>query len=92
LMMECGYNVREEYRLLEAIYDLADGAPRAIVASGKAAARTNLPHTFREFYPWARHLKGLGLIQTSSAVGVGIVGMFRITPTGIRLVETLRTS
>ena len=90
--MESSYNVHEEYRLLEAIYDLADGDPRTIVASVKVAARTNLPHTFREFYPLARHLKGLGLIQTSSAAGVGIVGMFRITPTGIRVVEAGRTS
>jgi hypothetical protein len=90
--MESDYSVQEEYRLLEAIYDLADGDPQTIVASAKVAARTNLPHTFLDFYPLARHLKGLGLIQTSSAAGVGIVGMFRITPTGIRLVEALRTS
>jgi hypothetical protein len=90
--MESDYSVKE-HRLLEAIYDLAEGDPRTIVASAKvAAARTNLPHTFREFYPLARHLKGLGLIQTSSASGVGIVGMFRITPTGIRVVEAVRTS
>ncbi len=89
--MESDYSV-QEYRLLEAIYDLADGNPRTIVTSAKVAARTNLPHTFRDFYPLARHLKRLGLIQTASAAGVGIVGMFRITPTGIRVVEALRSS
>jgi hypothetical protein len=89
--VESNYNV-QAYRFLEAIYDLAEGDHRKIVASAKVAARTNLPHTFRNLYPLARHLKGLGLIQTSSAAGVGIVGMFRITPTGIRVVEALRTS
>ncbi len=89
--MESDYPV-QEYRLLEAIYDLADGDSKPIVASVKVAARTNLPHSFRDFYPLARHLKELGLIQTSSASGVGIVGMFRITPLGIRVVEALRTS
>ena len=89
--MESDYPV-QEHRLLEAIYDLADADPRTIVASVKVAARTNLPHTFRDFYPLARHLKELGLIQTSDAAGVGIVGMFRITPLGIRLVQALRTS
>ncbi len=89
--MESGYNV-QAYRLLEAIYDLSEGDSQTIVASARVAARTNLPHTFREFYPLTRHLRRLGLIQTSSTAGVGIVGLFRITPTGLRLVEAIRPS
>jgi hypothetical protein len=91
LRMESGYNA-QAYRLLEATYDLAEGDPRTIVTSVRVAARAGLPHTFRDFYPLARHLKGLGLIRTSSSAGVGIVGMFRITATGIRLVEAIRPS
>ena len=89
--MESDYPL-QEYRMLEALYELAGGDSRTIVASAKVAARTNLPHTFRDFYPSAKHLKGLGLIETPSVAGVGIVGIFRITPTGIRVVEALRTS
>jgi hypothetical protein len=89
--MTISYNA-EAYRLLEAIYELADGNPERVVASAKVTARTDIPHTLDDFYRLARHLKELGLIRTTSTGGVGIVGMFKITPTGIRLVEAIRPS
>jgi hypothetical protein len=39
-----------------------------------------------------RYLKELGLIRTTGTTGTGMVGMFLITPTGIRLVESLRAA
>lgn len=85
------YNA-EAYRLLRAIYELAEGDPDTVVVSARAAAKTNTPHTLQRFYPLARYLKELGLVQTTSIAGTGIVGMFKITPTGIRLVESTRPS
>lgn len=85
------YNAKA-YKLLAAIHDLADANPNTVVTSARAAAKTNTPHTLRDFYPLARYLKELGLVRTTSIAGTGIVGMFKITPTGIRLVEATRPS
>lgn len=85
------YNA-EAYRLLRAIYDLAEGDPDTVVTSARAAARTNVPHTLQHFYPLARYLKELGLVRTTSIAGTGIVGMFKITSTGVRVVEAIRPS
>jgi hypothetical protein len=78
------------WRLLEAIYELSNGNPETTVLSAKVAARTDIPHTLNDFYRLARHLKELGLIRTTSIAGVGMVGMFKLTPRGIRLVEAVR--
>ena len=85
------YNA-QAYKLLVTIHDLADGDPDTVVVSARAAARTNIPHTLRDFYPLASYLKELGLVRTTSIAGTGIVGMFKITPTGVRLVEAIRPS
>ncbi len=89
--MAIGYNA-EAYRLLEAIHDLAGGDPRTAVLSARVSARTGIPNTHRAFSSPSSYLKELGLIQTTGTTGTGIVGMFLITRTGIRLVEALRSA
>jgi hypothetical protein len=44
--MTISYNA-EAYRLLEAIYELADGNPERVVASGKVAATSSPPPSER---------------------------------------------
>lgn len=89
--MATGYNARA-YGLLEAVHDLADGDPRTAVLSERVSARTGIPNTYRSLSPPSKHLKELGLIRTTGTTGLSLVGMFLITPTGIRLVEALRAA
>lgn len=89
--MTIGYNAKA-YRLLEAIHDLAGGDPQKAVLSARVSARTGIPNTYRAFTSPSTYLKELGLIRTTGTTGTGVVGMFLITPTGIRLVEALRTA
>jgi hypothetical protein len=89
--MTIGYNAKA-YRLLETIHDLAGGDPQTAVLSTRVAARTGIPNTYRAFTSPTRYLKELGLIRTTGTTGTGMVGMFLITPTGIRLVESLRAA
>ena len=74
--------------LLEAIYDLAQGSPDRLVASGKAAEKASIPHTIEDFNPVARDLRDSGLIEEPGTVGLDV---FRITPAGIRAVERDRS-
>jgi hypothetical protein len=60
--------------------------------SASVSAKTGIPNTYRDLSPPSRYLKELGLIRTTGIAGTGIVGMFLITPTGIRLVEALRAT
>jgi hypothetical protein len=85
--MAIDYNA-EAYRLLEAVHDLAGGDPQTAVLS----ARTGIPNTYLAFSSPSRYLKELGLIRTTGTTGHGLVGMFLITPTGIRLVEAHRAT
>lgn len=80
------------HRLLEAVHDLAGGEPQKAGLSARISARTGIPHTYREFSVPSWYLKELGLIRTTGTTGTGLVGMFLITPTGIRVVEALRAS
>ncbi len=89
--MAIDYNAKA-YRLLEAVHDLAGGDSQTAVVSTRISARTVIPNTYRAFSSPSRYLKGLGLIRTTGTTGTGIVGMFLITPTGIRLVESLRAT
>jgi hypothetical protein len=89
--MAIGYNARA-YRLLEAIHDLAGGDPQTAVLSARISARTSIPNTYRAFTSPSGFLKELGLIRTTGTTGTGIVGMFLITPAGIRLIESLRAA
>ena len=86
--MTIDYNARA-YRMLETIHALAGGDPQTAALSARVSARTGVPDTYRAFTSPSRYLKELGLIRTT---GTGIVGMFLITPTGIRLVESLRAA
>ena len=89
--MAIDYNAKA-YRLLEAVHDLAGGDPQTAVLSARISARTGIPNTYRAFRAPSRYFKELGLIRTTGKTGTGIVGMFLITPTGIRLVESLRAA
>jgi hypothetical protein len=89
--MTIGYNAKA-YRLLETIHDLAGGDPQTAVLSTRVSARTGIPNTYRVFTSPTRYLKELGLIRTTGTTGTGMVGMFLITPTGIRLIESLRAT
>jgi hypothetical protein len=89
--MTIGYNAKA-YRLLDAIHDLAGGDPQTVVLSARVSARTGIPNTYQAFTSASRYLKGLGLIRTTGTTGTGIVGLFLITPTGVRLVESLRAA
>jgi hypothetical protein len=89
--MTIGYNARA-YRLLESIHDLAGGDPRMAVLSARMSARTGIPNTYQAFRTPSRYLKELGLIRTTGTAGTGIVGMFLITPTGVRLVESIEAT
>jgi hypothetical protein len=80
------------YRPLEAIHDLASGDPQTAVLSARVSARAGIPNTYQAFTSPTRYLKELGLIRTTGTTGTGFVGMFLITPTGIRLVESLRAA
>jgi hypothetical protein len=89
--MTIGHNAKA-YRLLEAIHDLAGGDPQTAVLSARISARTGIPNTHRAFTTPSMYLKELGLIRTTGTTGTGLVGMFLITPIGIRLVEALRAA
>jgi len=89
--MAIDYNARA-YRLLEAVHDLAGGDPQTAVLSARMSARIGIPNTYRELSVPSRYLKEPRLIRTTGVTGTGLVGMFLITPTGIRLVEALRAS
>jgi len=89
--MAIGYNAKT-YMLLEAIRDVAGGDPQTAVLSARVSARTGIPNTYRAFSSPSKYLKELGLIRTTGTTGLGLVGMFLITPTGIRLVEALRAA
>ena len=86
--MAIDYNAKA-YRLLEAVYDLASGDPQTAVLSTRVSARTGIPNNYRAFSSPSRYLKELGLIRTTGITSTGLVGMFLITPTAIRLVEAL---
>ena len=62
--------------------------------SGRArvSPRIGVPNTYRAFTSPSRSLKELGLIRTTGTTGTGIVGMSLITPTGIRLVESIKAA
>ena len=89
--MTIGYYARA-YRPLEAIHDLAGGDPQTAVLSARVSARASIPNTYQAFTSPTRYLKELGPIRTTATTGTGFVGMFLITPTGIRLVESLRAA
>ena len=89
--MTIGHNAKA-YRLLEAIHDLAGGDPQTAVLSARISARTGIPNTYRALTTPSMYLKELGLIRTTGTTGTGLVGMFLITPIGIRLVEALRAA
>lgn len=75
------------HTLLEAFYDLADGNPATFLASQDAAEKAGIPHTVEDFNPLALHLRDAGLVQEPGTVGLGL---FKITPEGIREVERYR--
>ena len=71
------------YRLLEAIYDLADGNPGNMVSGQEAAQQANIPHTTEDFDPVARHLQNSWLIRAQDVY----LEALTITPAGIREIE-----
>ena len=74
------------WRLLEAIYDLADGNPGKMVSSRKAAEKANVPHTTEDYDPVARHLRDAGQITVQGTY----FEVINITPAGVSTVKRER--
>ncbi len=77
-------------RLLQAIYDLAEGNPDAIVDSMRAAELAGVSPAEEDFYPLARQLLRARLIEQR---GIGVIEheggftSYSITPAGIHAVK-----
>ena|SRR5215207_3966184 len=74
----------QAYKLLEAIYDLAEGNPKQWVAGAEAAKRASMPFTTQDYDPLFRYLKQSGLITTENLV---YNEFCKLTPKGIRVME-----
>ena len=72
------------YKLLGAIYDLAEGNPRQWVAGAEAAERAGIPFTMQDYDPLFRYLKQLGLVTTGNLVYNEVC---KLTPKGVRVME-----
>jgi hypothetical protein len=71
------------WRLLEAIYELANGNPGVMVSGQEAAERANIPHTTEDYDLVARHLRDSGLI-TAQEIHLEVLN---ITPAGVSTVK-----
>ena len=72
------------YKLLGAIYDLAEGNPEQWVAGAEAAERAGIPFTMQDYDPLFRYLKQLGLVTTGNLVYNEVC---KLTPKGVRVME-----
>ena len=79
----------QTYKLLEAIYELAEGNPGQWVAGAEAAKRAGIPFTTQDYDPLFRCLKQSGLITTDNLV---YNEFCKLTPKGIRIMEQVRSS
>ena len=79
----------QAYKLLEAIYDLAEGNTEQWVAGAEAAKRAGIPFTTQDYDPLFRCLKQSGLIATDNLV---YNEFCKLTPKGIRIMEQVRSS
>jgi hypothetical protein len=84
------HSIEEQaYRLLGAIYDIAEGNPKQWVAGTEAAKRAGIPFTTREYDPLFRYLKQSGLITTEN---LAYNEFCKLTPRGIRVMEQVVSS
>ena len=74
----------QAYKLLEAIYDLAEGNPGQWVAGAEAAERAGIPFTRQDYDPLFRYLKQSGLVTTGNLVYNEVC---KLTPKGVRVME-----
>jgi hypothetical protein len=74
----------QAYKLLEAIYDLAEGNPGQWVAGAEAAERAGIPFTRQDYDPLFRFLKQSGLVTTGNLVYNEVC---KLTPKGVRVME-----
>jgi hypothetical protein len=74
----------QAYKLLEAIYDLAEGNPGQWVAGAEAAERAGIPFTRQDYDPLFRYLKQSGLVTTDDLVYNEVC---KLTPKGVRVME-----
>jgi hypothetical protein len=74
----------QAYKLLEAIYDLAEGNPGQWVAGAEAAERAGIPFTMQDNDPLFRYLKQAGLVTTGNLVYNEVC---KLTPKGVRVME-----
>jgi hypothetical protein len=74
----------QAYKLLEAIYDLAEGNPGQWVAGAEAAERAGIPFTMQDYDPLFRYLKQSGLVTTGNLVYNEVC---KLTPKGVRVME-----
>ncbi len=79
----------QAYRLLRAVYDLAEGNPEQWVAGAGAAERAGIPFTTQDYDPSFRYLKQSGLITTDTLVHNEVC---KLTPKGIRVMEQVASS
>ena len=77
------------YKLLGAIYDLAEGNPGQWVAGPEAVERAGIPFTTQDYDSLFRHLKQSGLITTDNLVHNEVC---KLTPKGARVMERVANS
>lgn len=74
----------QAYKLLEAIYELAEGNSGQWVAGAEAAERAGIPVTRQDYDPLFRYLKQAGLVTTGNLVYNEVC---KLTPKGVRVME-----
>ncbi len=84
------HSIEEQaYRLLGAIYDLAEGNPKQWVAGAEAAKKAGIPFTTQDYDPLFRHLRQSGLITTENLT---FNEFCKLTPRGIRVMDQMVSS
>jgi hypothetical protein len=74
----------QAYKLLGAIYDLAEGNTGQWVAGAEAAERASIPFTRQDYDPLFRYLKQSGLVTTGNLVHNEVC---KLTPKGVRVMK-----
>jgi hypothetical protein len=83
------HSIEEQaFKLLEAIYELAEGNPKQWVAGAEAAKRAGISFTTQDYDPLFRCLKQSGLITTDNLV---YNEFCKLTPKSIRVMEQVRS-